>query len=41
MYLLFMVPHHVIFILIAGPIQFTGPGSDALSHTLLLKLGDQ
>ncbi|CDY31232.1 BnaC08g15270D [Brassica napus] len=24
-----------------GPIQFTGPGSDALSHTLLLKLGDQ
>ncbi|XP_056863046.1 pyrophosphate--fructose 6-phosphate 1-phosphotransferase subunit beta 1 [Raphanus sativus] len=24
-----------------GPIQFTGPGSDALSHTLLLELGAQ
>lgn len=24
---------------LAGPIQFTGPGSDALSHTLLLELG--
>ncbi|KAF8071416.1 hypothetical protein N665_1128s0014 [Sinapis alba] len=24
-----------------GPIQFTGPGSDALSHTLLLELGVQ
>lgn len=24
-----------------GPIQFTGPGSDAISHTLLLELGAQ
>ncbi|PNX73086.1 pyrophosphate-fructose 6-phosphate 1-phosphotransferase subunit beta-like protein [Trifolium pratense] len=24
-----------------GPIQFTGPGSDAISHTLLLELGVQ
>ncbi|PNX98067.1 pyrophosphate-fructose 6-phosphate 1-phosphotransferase subunit beta-like protein [Trifolium pratense] len=24
-----------------GPIQFTGPGSDAINHTLLLELGVQ
>jgi pyrophosphate--fructose-6-phosphate 1-phosphotransferase len=31
----------MILIFIVGPIQFTGPGSDAISHTLLLELGVQ
>lgn len=30
-----------MIILTVGPIQFTGPGSDAISQTLLLELGAQ
>lgn len=29
----------MMLIFTVGPIQFTGPGSDAISHTLLLELG--
>jgi len=28
-------------IFLVGPIQFSGPGSDALNHTLLLELESQ
>ena len=30
-----------MMIFIVGPIQFTGPGSDAVSHTLRLELEAQ